>query len=98
METTDLIPIQLICKHYKIPVAFIDTLQEFQLVDLIFKEEDFFIHKKQLKKIEKIARLHYDLEINIEGIDVIYNLLEQVNTLKQEIATLHNKLRLYEDY
>lgn len=43
-------------------------------------------------------RLHYDLEINIEGIDAIYNLLEQVNSLRKEITTLNNRLRLYEDF
>lgn len=97
METTDLIPIQLVCKHYKIPIAFINTLQEFQLIELTNEKDTFFIHKKQLIKVEKIARLHYDLDINIEGIDAIYNLLDRVNTLKKEITMLHNKLRLYED-
>lgn len=98
METTDLIPIQLVCKHYHIPVALINTLQEFELIELTLIKQDFFIHKKQLKEVEKISRLHFDLDINIEGIDAIYNLLEQVNTLKQEITTLHNRLRLYEDF
>lgn len=98
METTDLISIQLVSKHYKIPVAFINTLEEFELIELTIEKDDFYIHKKQLKKVEKIARLHYDLDINMEGIDAIYNLLEQVNALKEEITTLHNRLRLYEDF
>jgi hypothetical protein len=98
MEITDLIPVQLVCQHYKIPIAFIKTLQEFELITLTIEKDAFFIHKKQLKKVEKIVRLHYDLDINVEGIDAIYNLLEQVNTLKQEINTLHNRLRLYEEF
>lgn len=98
METRDLIPIQIVCKHYKVPVAFINKLQEFQLIELKVENNVFFIHKTQVKEVEKIARLHYDLEINIEGIDAIYNLLKQVNTLKQEITTLNNRLRLYEDF
>jgi hypothetical protein len=97
METRDLIPIELVCEHYSIPAAFIITLKEFQLVELTLKKEDYFIHKSQIKEVEKIARLHYDLKINIEGIDVIYNLLDQVNTLKKEIANLNSRLRLYED-
>ena len=97
METQNLIPVKLICKHYKIPVSFINTLQEFQLIELTIEKDDFFIHKTQIKEVEKIARLHYDLDINIEGIDAIYNLLKQVDDLKQEIRSLHNRLRLYED-
>ncbi|GAA4810163.1 chaperone modulator CbpM [Litoribaculum gwangyangense] len=98
MEKTDLIPIQLVCKHYKIPVAFINSLHEFQLVELTLENDDFFIHKNHLKKVEKIARLHYDLDINMEGIDAINNLLKQINALKLEIRNLHNRLRVYEDF
>lgn len=98
METRDLIPIQLVCKHYKISIDFINTLQELQLIKLTANEGACFIHKKQLNKIEKISRLHYDLDINFEGIDAIYHLLERVKTMKIEITTLNNRLRLYEDF
>ncbi|GAA4296190.1 chaperone modulator CbpM [Aestuariibaculum suncheonense] len=97
METTDLIEVHVVCKHYKIPETFINTLKEFELIELTVLKNEFFIHRTELQKVEKIARLHYDLEINMEGIDAIYNLLEQVNTLKKEITNLNNRLRLYED-
>ena len=97
METTDLIPVQIVCKHYNVPVAFITTLEEFELIEVTMENNDVFIHKTQLKRVEKMARMHYDLDINFEGIDAIYNLLEQVDSLKREITDLHNRLRLYED-
>lgn len=97
MESRELIPIELVCEHYKVPVSFINSLQECELIELIHEKDSFLIHKTQIIKVEKMARLHYDLEINIEGIDAIYNLLDQVNSLKNEITKLHNKLRLYED-
>lgn len=97
METTDLIPIQLLCNRYNIPVSFLDTLQEFQLIEMVVQKDDFYIHTKQLNKVEKMMRLHYDLDINFEGLDAIYNLLNQVESLKEEITILHNRLRLYED-
>lgn len=97
MEAQDLIPIQLLCKRYSIPVSFINTLQEFQLIEIIVEENDFYIDITQVKEVEKMMRLHYDLDINLEGVDAIYNLLKQVESLKQEITTLHNKLRFYED-
>ncbi|WP_298493642.1 chaperone modulator CbpM [uncultured Algibacter sp.] len=96
MKPKDLIPIQLICKSYNVPISFINTLQEYQLIELIVEKEDSYIHSKQIKEVEKIMRLHYDLDINLEGVDAIYNLLKQVETLKQEISILHNRLRFYE--
>lgn len=98
MGTKNLISVQLICNHYNIPVSFIDTLNEFQLVDIIIENNNIFIHKSQLKEVEKMMRIHYDLEINFEGLDAIYNLLNQVESLKEEITLLQNKLRFYEDF
>ena len=97
MKTQDLIPIQLICKRYDVPVSFINTLQEFQLVEIIIEEDNLFIHKTQIKEVEKVMRLHFDLDIHLEGVDAIYNLLKQVASLKEEITALHNRLRFYED-
>lgn len=97
METRDLIPIQLICKRYNVPVSFINTLQEFQLIEIIIEKDDFYIHTTQIKEVEKMMRLHFDLDINLEGVDAIYNLLKQVESLKEEITVLNNRLRFYED-
>jgi hypothetical protein len=44
-----------------------------------------------------MMRLHYDLEINLEGIDAIYNLLKQVEDLQNQVVTLRNKLNIYEN-
>ena len=97
METTDFISVHRVCKYYKIPEDFINRLQEFELIELKIEADNSLIHKRELKKVEKMARLHYDLEINMEGLDAITNLLDQVNSLKKEITNLNNRLRLYED-
>jgi len=46
--------------------------------------------------VEKMMRLHYDLHINLEGIDAISNLLKQVQDLKKENQILKNKLKTYD--
>jgi hypothetical protein len=42
--------------------------------------------------MEMFIRLHYDLNINIEGIDVIRNLLTKIELIEQELATLRRQL------
>lgn len=96
METQDLIPVKIICKRYNVPVSFIHTLQDFQLIEIITEKDGFYIRTTQIKEVEKMMRLHYDLEINLEGVDAIYNLLKQVESLKNEIITLKNKLNRFE--
>ena len=95
METINLISIQQFCKHYNVPIAFINALHEYELVEIIVTKNENHLKITQLNEVEKMMRLHYDLNINLEGIDVIYNLLKQVEILQGEIKHLNNKLRFY---
>jgi hypothetical protein len=51
---------------------------------------------EELSKAEKIVRLYKDLDINLEGIEVINQLLYRIEILQGEIISLKNRLRLYE--
>jgi hypothetical protein len=51
---------------------------------------------KQLTELEKLVRLRYELDINLEGIDAIIHLLKKLQGMQDEIIILKNKLRLYE--
>lgn len=42
-------------------------------------------------------RLHQQLEINGAGIDTVFNLLDQINKLKEANLLLENKLKIYEN-
>jgi len=95
MNTKNLISIQKICTNYKVPVSFFKALHDYELVEITIKNNDVYLKSTELHDIEKMMRLHYDLDINLEGIDVIYNLLNQVETLQAEILALKNKLRSY---
>ena len=44
-----------------------------------------------------MIRIHHELNINIEGIDVVFNLLHKVDDLQSEIDAVRNRLRLYEN-
>lgn len=98
MKNTKLISINQFCEHHRIPKTFINALYEYQLIEIIFTKKESFLMVNQLHDIEKMIRLHYDLDINLEGIDAVYNLLKQVENMQSEIMELHNRLRFYEDY
>ena len=97
METTHLISIQQFSKHYNVPVSFIKALYDYELVDITISDSENYLRTNQLNDVEKMMRLHYDLKINLEGIDAICNLLKQVESLQSEITTLRNKLNFYEE-
>jgi len=97
MDKTKLISIHQVCKHYKVPEAFINALHEYELIEIIISKNENYLKVTQLNEFEKMMRLHYDLEINLQGIDAIYNLLKQVEDMQNEILILNNKLRFYKD-
>ncbi|WP_055444498.1 chaperone modulator CbpM [Lacinutrix himadriensis] len=97
MEVTDLISITTFCTHYNVPVTFINDLQDYELIEIVVSDDDNYIKTTQLNELEKLMRLHFDLHINLEGLDAVYNLLERVENLQSEVISLQNTLRLYED-
>lgn len=98
MDIQDYILIQQFCEHYNIPVSFVNALHELNLIETTTVEENLYLQKTQIKDLEKMMRLHYELEINLEGIDAINNLLKQVEALKRDILILNNKLNRFENY
>jgi hypothetical protein len=97
METNNLILIEQFCEHHSIEISFINSLNEFGLIDVVIVNDDKYLAHDQLNEVEKMIRLHYELDINMEGIDTISNLLKKINNMQTELITIQNKLKIYED-
>lgn len=97
MQTDYLIAVDKFCTSHNITYSFIRSLQKTGLIEVTTIEETRFINADQLQRLEKFIRLYYELNINLEGIDTITHLLNQIQSLQDEIIVLRNRLRLYED-
>lgn len=93
---TNLIPTKTICSHYDIEISFVDALNNYGLIQIEIYQEEPCIRQDKIGDIEKMIRLHHELNINLEGIDVIFNLLENETKLMKELTELKNRLRIYE--
>lgn len=85
------------CTHYKVEYSFISSLQQNGLIEIITIDHNSFIDHDHLKNVERLVRLHYDLDINLEGIEAITFLLTRVKNMQDEIIVLKNRLSVYED-
>jgi hypothetical protein len=96
MNKTNLIPANEFCASHNIEISFIDSLQEVGLIEITTIQETEYIQESQLNELEKIVRLYYELDINLEGIDTVFHLLQRINDMQDEITHLKNRLRIYE--
>jgi hypothetical protein len=96
METNYLIAVDEFCENHNIEISFISSLQQTGLIEITTIKEEEFIDPGQLLQLEKIVRLYYELDINLEGIETINYLLQRISSMQDEIISLRNKLRIYE--
>lgn len=93
---SDFIIINEYCEKCDVEPSFILLLEEAGLINVELVENKKCIETSQLGSLDMFFRLYYELSINIEGIDVINNLLNRVAELKKEIDLLQNRLSIYE--
>ncbi len=96
MQTEDLIAANDFCTHHNIEYAFINSLNEYGLIEITTIQQTGYIPASQLATLEKLVRLHNDLNINREGLEAINYLLKRLERMQQEITLLNNRLRTYE--
>ena len=98
MNKGNMIPANEFCASHNIEITFINSLQEAGLIEVTTIRETEYIHESQLNELEKIVRLYYEMDINLEGIETVIHLLQKINYMQDEITILKNRLRLYEGY
>lgn len=96
MSTNDLIPAEDFCINYNVRLSFINNLEEFGLIEIRTMNDTPFIPLDQLPALERMLRLHTELNINLEGIHAISQLLDRMDALQSEIKALKNRLRMFD--
>lgn len=96
MRTEEMIPANEFCVYHNIDLSFITSLQDSGLIDITIIEEKIFVPASELLKVEKLVRLYYEMDINLEGIETITYLLQKMNEMQEQVIQLNNRLRMYE--
>ncbi|HKK59273.1 MAG TPA: chaperone modulator CbpM [Salinivirga sp.] len=92
MSENQYITIEELCQLYEIEAEFIEELKENELIQVVQEDEKTSVPVTEIQNIEKIQSFYYDLEINIAGIDAIFNLLNQIDEMKREMNDMKRKL------
>lgn len=95
MEREKYISVKTFCELHGIQESFVHSMCEFELVRMDYVQEEALLPADELPLLEKMVRLHHELDINPEGIQAIHHLLGQVEELQQEVASLRRKLERF---
>ncbi|MBC7399915.1 MAG: chaperone modulator CbpM [Mucilaginibacter sp.] len=90
IKTTDF------CVYHQLEHTFITDLQEAGLIKITIVNQTSCIPDTELHKLERMIRLHNELDINIAGIEAITHLIERIENIQEEMRLLKNSLKVYE--
>jgi len=97
MQDENMVPATTFCVHHNIELSFIHSLKEHGMIETVVVAEELLLPLSQLERLEKIVRLHFELDINLEGIETITHLLDRMEEMQNNIQRLTNRLKAYED-
>lgn len=97
MEIKEFIPVSNLCTHYEVTISFFDELHDIGLIKIVAVEQKPCLHCDHLNRVERIMRIYKELNVNIEGIDVIFNLLDRIKVLETKLQSTQSKLLKFEE-
>ncbi|MCD1118378.1 chaperone modulator CbpM [Chryseobacterium turcicum] len=77
---------------YNIEITFFDELVDSGLLNIETDNEIRYLMYEDLPTFERFANWHYDLEINLPGLEVINSMLQKMKNLNQINRELMQKL------
>ena len=92
MNQKNLVAADDICMYHQVEYTFISSLQDAGLVHFKVVDQTTYIPESELQKLERMIRMHHELEINIAGIEAINHLLDRVEQMQEEMRVLRNRV------
>ncbi len=86
------IRIKEFCKSHEIEESFVYCLQEFEVIRIQIRNDEALFDEAELPGLEKLLRLHRELDINPEGLHAVNHLLSKLEQLQEEVRMLKVKI------
>src|SRR6188768_3606479 len=90
------IEIEEFCTYHGVQVTLIREFADFGLVHLQEQEQKAFVPADEIEKLERLIRLHDELGINKEGLEIILNMRDQLVSLTTELEAMRYRLHQLE--
>ena len=91
---SDRISREELVRIYNIEITFFDSLEEAGLLKTETENNTTYLRYDELATFEKFTNWHYDLEVNLAGLEVIHHLLHKIEELQHKKNSLTENINL----
>ena len=88
-----LIVINDYCKSTVAEPQFIRLLKVEGLITIIEEDGTEYLLETEIQLLDRFTRLHYDLAIDVENLEVVQNLVTRIENLQNEVNALRRQLK-----
>jgi len=96
MEKKTHILVSDFCRHHHLEISFVQRLEERGAVEIHHQQEGDALPTEAMDALERMVRLHQELDIHPEDLDIISDLLDKINDLETEMNLMKAQLRFFE--
>ena len=97
MASIKYITIEEFADFHQVTITLVREFAEFGLIEISQIETKPCIVTKNLDKCESVIRLHRDLSVNKEGIEIILDMRERHTEMQKELMLLKHKIKKHEE-
>ena len=80
-------------KLYQIEISFFDELEENGLVKTEISDNVRYLMFDDLPEFERLTNWHYDLGVNVPGLEVIRHLMQKIERLQHENHSMISRIK-----
>ena len=97
MATIKYVTIEEFADFHKVTTTVVREFADFGLIEIRQVEEKPCIVSNDLDKCESAIRLHRDLSVNMEGIEIILQMREKHTAMQKELILLKHQIKKHEE-
>ena len=90
------IEIREFCKGHDLEEGFVYELYALGIIKIKKVDELAVLRLRDLGRLERLVRMHRDLELNVQGLQAVQHVLDQLEIARNEIRALRTMMGRWE--
>ena len=90
------ITVEEFADFHQVTTELIKQFADFGLVRIQQVERQYCIDPEQMERCERAIRIHKDLGVNMEGVEIILDMRDKYSEMQKELLRLRHQIKKHE--